>query len=85
MMNTEIASFVKNYLSERGASFSEEDWQDFDFVASGVIDSFEILSFLLVLNDRYALQLRPEDFVGADYNRVGKLVSYIEEHAEVRH
>jgi len=78
-MNIEIANFVKTYLVERGASLDEESWQDFDVVSSGVIDSFEILSFLLVLNNRYAIGIRPEDFVGADYNRLGRLVEYIEE------
>lgn len=77
-MNSEVEQFVKGYLIERGASFSEANWQDYDFVASGVIDSFEILSFILELNERYNLRIRPEDFVGADYNRVGKLVAWIE-------
>ena len=79
---SEIAAFVKNYLIERGAEIADHNWRDFDFVSSGVIDSFEILSFLLVINDRYALRIRPEDFVDGNFHLVGGLVNYIESNME---
>lgn len=77
-MNSEIAEFVKNYLIERGAEINEENWQEYDFISSGVIDSFEILSFLLVLNERYGVKIRPQDFVGTDYKHIGKLVEFVD-------
>jgi len=76
-MELNAQEFVINYLIERGAMLDEDNWRSYDFVSSGVIDSFETLSFLLVLKETFSVDIMPEDFIDNDYKCLGNLVDYI--------
>ena len=72
-----IERFVVDYLAERGADIDPSDPLGYDFVSSGVIDSFETLAFLLVLEESFEVKIKPEDFLDNDYRIVGKLIEAI--------
>ncbi len=75
-----IKDFVLDYLIERGADVSESNYEEFDFVKSGVIDSFEVMAFMLEIQEAYGIRLEPEDFIEKELRFTGKLVSYLEQH-----
>lgn len=76
-MNSTI-EFIIDYLAERGAELSADNYQGFDFIASGIIDSFETLTFLLVLEKEFGVRVQPEDFIDKEYRYVEKLADFIE-------
>lgn len=77
-----VQEFVLKYLVERGAEIDLLRPLEYDFIRSGVIDSFETLSFLLVLREEFGVEIHPEDFVDNDYCTVGNLVSAIKSNWE---
>ncbi|TVZ38564.1 hypothetical protein P886_2936 [Alteromonadaceae bacterium 2753L.S.0a.02] len=72
-----IETFITEYLVERGAALTADNWQNFDLISSGVIDSFEALSFLLVINNKYGTHIKPHEFSSQGFNRLGNLVEYL--------
>jgi len=75
---SEAEQFVKNYLIERGADPDPIQWREYDMIASGIIDSFETLSFILEINTRFHLSIAAHDFIDSGLNKVGTLVKYVE-------
>ena len=86
MMNKElnrILSYVLNCLSARGATIPTNGFEDFNYVDSGVIDSFEILSFIMEIQNEVEIKLTPEDLQEERIKTVGGIASMIIEKLRV--
>lgn len=73
-----VKEFVVEYLVERGADLDDQNYDDYDFLKSGVIDSFETMAFLLSIEEIYGVRIEPDDFLNKELRRVSKLVAYID-------
>lgn len=70
--------FVVEYLVERGADLDEKNYGTYDFLKSGVIDSFETMAFLLSIEEILGVRIEPEDFLNKELRYVSKLVAYLD-------
>ena len=73
-----VKVFLCQYLTDRGADIDESYWRDYDFVSAGVIDSFELLSFILEVSEKFHIEIQPEDFIEKNLKILGNMVAYIE-------
>ena len=78
-----ILSYVLNYLSARGATIPTKGIEDFNYVDSGVIDSFEILSFIMEIQNEFEIKLTPEDLQEERIKTIGGIAGMIIEKLRV--
>ena len=78
-----ILSYVLNNLSARGATIPTNGVEDFNYIDSGVIDSFEILSFIMEIQNEFEIKLTPEDLQEDRIKTVGGIASMIIEKLRV--
>ena len=68
-----LQEFLQQFFLERGVVLPE-DWQAFNFIAAGVLDSFEILSMIVSLETHFALTIPSTLLTNADNARLGAFV-----------
>lgn len=69
-----LQEFLQQFFLERGVVLPE-DWQAFNFIAAGVLDSFEILSMIVSLETHFALTIPSTLLTNADNARLGTFVA----------
>ena len=88
-MNTLSEPEVRRFLLDRyrqpiqaiGLN-SDELTDDFDFLLSGVIDSFGILEMINAIEDEFQIQLDLATLDAEDITRIGPLTRYIAKNAK---
>lgn len=81
-MNQEIdkvVSFITACLSARGATIPMIGFEDFNYIDSGSLDSFEILSFIIEIEKEFAIKLTLESLQEERIKTVGGIASMIVE------
>lgn len=73
-METTLAEFFEQFLMARGISLTSENLLDFNFVGSGLLDSFEILSMIMEVETQFSLKLSPEELTDNNNATVGGLI-----------
>lgn len=63
ILEKELQLFFKNFLMERGIETDESSLLDFNFMASGLLDSFEILTMIIALETEFSLVVSPDELV----------------------
>jgi acyl carrier protein len=66
---------IQHFLLERGVLVEDDDIADYDFIAAGTLDSFEILSLIMSLETEYAISVPPELLVSPENAKVGNLAT----------
>lgn len=73
----DIIDFIITFFLERGVSLSREDYQDVNYVDSAIIDSFEMLTLLMAIEDNFGVKITPMDIAEQQYKTLGDLVLLI--------
>ncbi|MBT4034788.1 MAG: acyl carrier protein [Candidatus Marinimicrobia bacterium] len=73
----EIEEFIINYLRSNSGLSPQEDLTGLDFVDSGILDSFGILSMIMDVESRFSIKLAPENLVESRAKTVEGLASLI--------
>ncbi|WP_440055625.1 acyl carrier protein [Pseudoalteromonas sp. T1lg65] len=60
-MQAELIAFFEHFLESRGVTVSDQQLLAFNFVQSGLLDSFEILSMVMQLETEFGVSLSPEE------------------------
>jgi acyl carrier protein len=62
-LEKKLQLFFKQFLMERGIETTESDIGNFNFVASGLLDSFELLTMIIGLETEFSLVVSPDELV----------------------
>lgn len=60
MIKSQLLEFFANFFNERGIECNEKELLAFNFVGSGLLDSFEILSMIINLEMTFGIKISPE-------------------------
>ena len=74
-MKQDLIHSVQQFLLERGVFVEDADIAEYDFVAAGALDSFEILSLIMSLETEYGFAVPPEFMVDSENAKVGNLAT----------
>jgi len=74
-MKQDLIHSVQQFLLERGVFVEDADIAEYDFVAAGALDSFEILSLIMSLETEYGISVPPELMVDSENAKVGNLAT----------
>lgn len=69
-----VEDFLRQFLLERGVVLPE-DWQSFNFISAGVLDSFEILSMIVSLETHFALTVPATLLTNPENARLGQFIN----------
>lgn len=75
----EIREFILEYIQSEYSLPEDIDYDEFDFVESGYIDSIAMISFVAELEDRFDISFDDYDLESAEFRTVGSLAEMIEE------
>lgn len=75
LLEAQLAQFFEQFLLNRGISLTEKHLHDFNFVGSGLLDSFEILSMIVEMETQFQLKLSPEELTAQENSTVGGLIN----------
>ena len=70
----DIEQFVLGYLPQ---GYEEQDLAGLNFVDSGLLDSFGILSMVMDIESRFSVKLTPAELLNDDSKTVGGLARLI--------
>lgn len=75
MINEEqLQDFFCDFLIARGIRVSKENINNFNFIGSGSIDSFEVLSMIMELEVLTTIHLSPDELMDENNATVGGLI-----------
>lgn len=74
---SQLKTFFNDFLLERGVRVEGGRLKDFNFVASGLLDSFEILSMIINIESEFGIKVTPEELIDKQNSTVGGLMSTI--------
>ncbi len=75
MSESQLVEFFQQFLAERGIELSAHELPAFNFVASGLLDSFEILSMIMHLESSFGISVSPESISDPKNGDVAGLIS----------
>lgn len=76
MINEEqLQDFFCDFLIARGINVSKETINNFNFIGSGSIDSFEVLSMIMELEMLTNIHLSPDELMDENNATVGGLIA----------
>jgi acyl carrier protein len=71
----QLIDFFNDFLMNRGIESSPQELQSFNFIGSGRLDSFEVLTMIMELEMHTGLKLTPEELVDESNATVEGLVT----------
>jgi acyl carrier protein len=71
----QLIDFFNDFLMNRGIENSPQELQSFNFIGSGLLDSFEVLTMIMELEMHTGLKLTPEELVDESNATVEGLVT----------
>lgn len=75
----EIQSFIVELLEARGPISGEGNFENFNYMESGHIDSIALVKFVLDLECHFDIEIKPEDILSEKFRTVGGLASLVRE------
>ncbi|MCO7190027.1 MULTISPECIES: phosphopantetheine-binding protein [unclassified Pseudoalteromonas] len=72
-----VLTLLKAFFEARAVVVSEADFESFDFVAAGVLDSFEVLSMIMHIEAHLGLSVPPELLLDTRNAQVGRFADAI--------
>ena len=73
----EIKQFVMQSIRKRGTIPKGVSWNTFNYFDSGVVDSMEIIKFVLELESRFDVEILESDMESEPFRTIGGLVAMI--------
>ncbi|NOU50785.1 acyl carrier protein [Pseudoalteromonas sp. JBTF-M23] len=77
MSNEALYSFFQDFFEARGVILPTEI-EDYNFIASGVLDSFEVLSLIMQIELEFSVSFSPEELLDEKNASIGGLISSIQ-------
>ena len=74
---TDIKEFVLDYL-QREYTLEAEDVMNLNFVETGYVDSFGLLTFILALEEEFGISFTDDELQDPNFKVVGSLVEIVE-------
>jgi acyl carrier protein len=74
ILEKKLQLFFKEFLMERGIEVTTDSLHDFNFVDSGLLDSFEILTMIMALETEFSLMISPDELLDRDNATVAGLI-----------
>jgi acyl carrier protein len=71
----QLIDFFNDFLMNRGIENSPQELQSFNFIGSGLLDSFEVLTMIMELEMHTGLKLTTEELVDESNATVEGLVT----------
>ena len=72
-----LQTFFIDFLGERGIACTPENIDNFNFMASGLLDSFELLNMFIQLEMTVGIKLTPEEISDESTADVGGLIQVL--------
>ncbi|MBQ4849026.1 hypothetical protein [Pseudoalteromonas sp. MMG012] len=63
MLKEQLLDFFSEFLTSRGVEVSTEELLKFNFIGSGRLDSFELLTMIMEFEIRTGIKLTPEELI----------------------
>ena len=73
----DIIDFIITFFEERGVSLSCKNYQDINYIDNAIIDSFEMLTLLVSIEDNFAVKITPMEIAEEKNKTLGELVLLI--------
>ncbi len=73
----EIKKFLWNYLNDvKPLKMSEEEFLNYRYLDNH-LDSFEIIQFIMAIEEEFGIKLEPEDTESEEFRTIGGLIEII--------
>lgn len=72
-----IIDFIITFFEERGVSLSRENYQEINYIDNAIIDSFEMLTLLMSIEDNFGVKITPMDIAEEKNKTLGELILLI--------
>ncbi|NVK17395.1 MAG: acyl carrier protein [Methylocystaceae bacterium] len=75
-MNT-IEQFIFDYISDHTPDLNEPLSRSTNFVECGLLDSFEILNFIMTIESEFNIKFQPQELANPDIRVISTLADVI--------
>ena len=78
-MSKDISNIITSLLEKRGPVSGDSDKEKLDhrFLESGYVDSFNLIQFILELENTFDITLTPEDTQSENFRSIGGLIQIV--------
>lgn len=76
-MNERVKEFVIDYLEREYKLPDECDFDSFNFVKTGYVDSVATIQFITTIEDEFGIEFTDEELVDPDTQIIGNLIRLI--------
>lgn len=73
-----IRKFILDFVEREYKLPENVDYEIFDFVAEGFVDSMGLVQFVTILEDEYDIEFSSDELLSNDFKTVGKLEKLIQ-------
>lgn len=70
--------FILDFVEREYKLPENVDYENFDFVAEGFVDSMGMVQFVTILEDEYDIEFSSDELLSNDFKTVGKLEKLIQ-------
>lgn len=73
----EIKKFIINYLEKKGKLPDDIDFDNFDYINNGYVDSMGIIKFVAAIEEKYNIEITEEDILSQEFRKINGLINLI--------
>jgi len=73
----EIKKFVINYIEKKGKLPKNTDFETFNYIETGYVDSIGIIKFIVEIEQKFNIQISEEDIMSEKFKTVNGLSDII--------
>ncbi len=77
MKKEEIKKFIINYLEKKGKLPDDIDFDNFDYINNGYVDSMGIIKFVAAIEEKYNIEITEEDILSQEFRKINGLINLI--------
>jgi acyl carrier protein len=81
-IRTFLTDFLNQRLKEKGQSFLSDLPEDYDLLLSGVIDSLDLVEFIVAIAERFGRTINFEELDPEEMTIVGPLCTFVSQQLE---
>lgn len=79
MNKEQIREFIVNYIEKKGKLPKNINFDEFDYITNGYIDSMGLIKFVVALEEKFNIELSEEDIMAQKFRTINGLVNTIYE------
>jgi len=76
-LEKKILKTISDYFKNKGIEFENDKFESIYFLDEGWIDSFELIEFIIFLEDTFNINLNPEELQSEKFRQIGGLKEII--------